>query len=63
VYAEYEQGDRELYDLQTDPYELQNLAGRTAYASVESALRFRLHKLEGCAGPDCLMKKPDPAAP
>ena len=63
TYAEYGQGERELYDLKNDPYELQNLDGRAAYASVESTLRFRLHKLEGCAGASCLMRKSDPPAP
>ena len=63
TYAEYGQGERELYDLKNDPYELQNLDGRAAYASVESTLRFRLHKLEGCAGASCLMLKSDPPAP
>jgi N-acetylglucosamine-6-sulfatase len=63
TYGEYGQGERELYDLKNDPYELQNLDGRAAYASVESTLRFRLHELEGCAGASCLMRKPDPPAP
>ncbi|MEP9358529.1 sulfatase [Sphingomonas sp. KR3-1] len=32
----------ELYDLQKDPYELDNLAGRPAYAATEKELRTRL---------------------
>jgi len=63
LYAEYKNGDSELYDLQNDPYELESLARATPYASVKSTLRFRLHRLESCAGADCVMHKPDPPAP
>ena len=50
VYAEYNNGDRELYDLQNDPYELQSLQNRPAYASVKATLATRLHNLKDCAG-------------
>ncbi|MGH2966439.1 MAG: sulfatase family protein [Solirubrobacterales bacterium] len=63
LYAEYGHGEQELYDLLHDPYELQSLDKSAAYASVKSTLRFRLHQLEGCAGPSCVMHKPDPPAP
>ena len=38
-------GDEELYDLQTDPYELQNLAGRPEWAAVHADLRQQLDRL------------------
>jgi arylsulfatase A-like enzyme len=63
LYAEYENGDTELYDLRNDPYELKSLARAASYSSVRSTLRFRLHKLESCAGASCVMQKPDPPAP
>ncbi len=63
MYAEYESGENELYDLALDPYELVSLDGKAAYASVETTLRYRLHKLEGCAGSTCLVHKSDPPAP
>ena len=50
MYVEYNNGDRELYDLQNDPYELQSLQNAPAYASVRQTLKTRLHGLENCAG-------------
>jgi hypothetical protein len=38
-YIMYSGGDEELYDLQTDPYELQNLAGVATLAGVKAQLR------------------------
>src|SRR5213075_32643 len=35
-------GERELYDLSVDPYELDNLDGRPAYAETEADLARRL---------------------
>ncbi len=63
MYAEYSNGDRELYDLQNDPYELQSLDQAPAYASAEATLRYRLHKLESCVGASCRVHKADPPAP
>jgi arylsulfatase A-like enzyme len=60
VYAEYRNGDRELYDLQNDPYELQSLHNAPAYAPVRQALKTRLHSLEHCAGASCRVYQPDP---
>jgi arylsulfatase A-like enzyme len=44
-YVEYVSGERELYNLTNDPYELENLAGRPAQASVQAALAQRLRQL------------------
>jgi arylsulfatase A-like enzyme len=61
VYVEYNNGDRELYDLQNDPYELQSLHNDPAYASVKATLAARLHKLKQCAGSTCRVYEPDPS--
>ncbi len=51
-YVEYTTGERELYDLRTDPYELQN-AISTADPLLLSELSYRLANLAGCAGNSC----------
>jgi N-acetylglucosamine-6-sulfatase len=63
LYAEYDTGETELYDLQSDPFELQSLHDDPAYAPVESALADRLHNLETCAGASCRDYQPEPPAP
>jgi arylsulfatase A-like enzyme len=50
MYAEYPNGDRELYDLGDDPFELSNQAGNPAYAADEARLAARLEKLRDCSG-------------
>jgi N-acetylglucosamine-6-sulfatase len=57
-YIERQTGEKELYDLQKDPYELQNLAGDTGHAVVQAALAKDLAGLETCAGQSC-RGKPD----
>ncbi len=44
-YVEYVTGERELYDVAADPYELDNRAGDPAYAAVQAALAARLSQL------------------
>src|ERR671934_1233680 len=53
LYAEYQNGDRELYDLQKDPYELQSHHANPAYDPIKNALAARLHNLVTCAGATC----------
>ena len=53
LYAEYANGDRELYDLSLDPYELQSQHANPAYDAIEAALAARLHVLVSCAGRTC----------
>ncbi|HEX8919511.1 MAG TPA: sulfatase/phosphatase domain-containing protein, partial [Chloroflexota bacterium] len=53
LYVEYSTGDRELYDLETDPNELTNRADDPAYASIRATLAKRLHNLETCSGASC----------
>jgi N-acetylglucosamine-6-sulfatase len=53
MYAEHGTGERELYDLNADPFELQSRHDDPAYASVKDQLAARLHELLSCAGPSC----------
>ena len=53
LYSEYQNGDRELYDLQRDPYELQSEHANPAYDQIKGALAARLHNLVTCAGATC----------
>ncbi len=53
LYAEYSAGDRELYDLQKDPYELTSQHLNPAYNAIKSSLAARLHRLVACAGGTC----------
>jgi arylsulfatase A-like enzyme len=53
MYAEYRTGERELYDLKKDPFELQSRHDDPAYARARAHLATRLHHLEHCAGRTC----------
>jgi arylsulfatase A-like enzyme len=53
VYVEYETGGVELYDLTTDPFQLENLAGLPEHRRLEATMRRYLHELRGCAGTAC----------
>ncbi len=46
-YLEYADGQRELYDLTADPWEMQNVAGQPAYAARQQELATRLRALLG----------------
>jgi N-acetylglucosamine-6-sulfatase len=56
LYAEYVNGDRELYDLKRDPYELTSEHGNRAYDPVKASLAARLHRLVSCAGGTCRVR-------
>ena len=45
-YTEYVTGERELYDLVNDPYELQNLADKWRYREIQTELKTRLDALK-----------------
>ncbi len=45
-YVEYVTGEKELYDLVNDPYELVNLAGKREYRDIENELVMRLKELK-----------------
>jgi N-acetylglucosamine-6-sulfatase len=53
VYAEHDNGERELYDLREDPHELDNVVGDARYAAIEARLAERLAALYACAGRAC----------
>lgn len=42
TWVEYETGERELYDLTVDPWQLENKAADPAYAAIRAELRQRL---------------------
>ena len=51
TYVEYENGERELYDLETDPHQLENQAGQRPVEEAE--LSARLRELRDCSGASC----------
>jgi len=51
-YVEYTDGERELYDLRADPYELENLQAKTAPALL-ARLSAILGAMRTCAGASC----------
>jgi N-acetylglucosamine-6-sulfatase len=57
-YVEYATGETELYDLQTDPYELDNLAGDPSVAAVEHNLAQELASVRDCTGSACDVETP-----
>jgi N-acetylglucosamine-6-sulfatase len=61
AYVEYADGERALYDLAADPYELDNRAGDPA-ATIEAWLHQRTADLDGCSGTSCVLTG-DPPAP
>ena len=46
-------GEEQLYDRQADPYELSNVAGDPAFATIKTGLAARLAKLRSCRGSAC----------
>jgi arylsulfatase A-like enzyme len=53
AYVEYDDGERELYDLRGDPYELRNRAAAAASSPLVRRLSRRLAYLRDCAGASC----------
>ncbi len=52
LYAEYATGEKQLFDVQSDPYELHNLAP-TADPALLARLSARLATLRACSGATC----------
>jgi arylsulfatase A-like enzyme len=53
LYAAYANGERELYDLDGDPHELQSRHNDPAYQEIARKLALRLAALRDCAGAAC----------
>jgi arylsulfatase A-like enzyme len=53
LYSERASGEKELYDLREDPYELRSRHNSPAYASVRKQLASTLARLRTCAGQSC----------
>jgi arylsulfatase A-like enzyme len=53
LYSERASGEKELYDLSSDPYELRNRYNHRSYRSARRKLAARLAELKGCAGSSC----------
>jgi N-acetylglucosamine-6-sulfatase len=49
LYVEYADGEREFYDLRTDPFELHNLAAQLPRSQL-ALLHSELARLEHCHG-------------
>ena len=67
-YVEHASGERELYDLRSDPDELVNVVNDPAQAGTLAQLQARLAVLKTCAGESCIDPQPTvfppaPAAP
>ena len=65
-YVEYQTGDRELYDLSKDPFELDNRVRDPRYDRVQAFLRRQVRRLEGCVGKECRFTTsslPEPGPP
>lgn len=58
MYAEYDDGSSELYDLFKDPYQLESKVNDPAYAKAKARLATALHQLSNCAGAACQVEIP-----
>lgn len=54
LYVEYDQGGRELYDLEADPYQLRSRHNDRTLTGVRASLAARLARLRDCSGEGCL---------
>jgi N-acetylglucosamine-6-sulfatase len=60
AYVEHSTGERELYDLQVDPFQLTSVHNDPRYAATRQALASRLATLRTCAGDTCRQWTPVP---
>jgi N-acetylglucosamine-6-sulfatase len=59
IYAEHDDGGREMYDLDADPFQLSSVHGRPGYARERRELVPRLRRLRRCQAARC-RRLPDP---
>jgi arylsulfatase A-like enzyme len=52
-YIEWPDGEKELYDINKDPYELNNIVRDGNFAPIRSFLHVELERLEECSGRTC----------
>jgi N-acetylglucosamine-6-sulfatase len=53
LYVEYHDGERELYDLRRDPYELRSVHADPGKRRILHVLHATLRRLAHCRGPSC----------
>jgi arylsulfatase A-like enzyme len=56
VYVEHGTGEKELYDLQNDPYELASVHNKALYYTQRVELHAALMQYQKCAGDTCRME-------
>ncbi len=52
-YIEWPDGEKELYDINKDPYELNNIVRDPNYFPIRAFLHTELERLEECSGRTC----------
>lgn len=62
-YVEHASGEREFYDLRSDPDELVNVVSDPAQAGTLAQLEARLEVLKTCAGESCIDPQPPTVPP
>lgn len=55
-YVKWSSGGEELYDLNSDPYEMDNLASDPAYGQTKAELLKRANSLRKCKGSACVAR-------
>jgi arylsulfatase A-like enzyme len=60
-YIEWPDGEKELYDITKDPYELNNIVRQPNYFPIRAFLHAQLIRLEACVGHTC--REPAPKFP
>ncbi|HST40231.1 MAG TPA: sulfatase [Conexibacter sp.] len=63
LYVEYRNGERELYDLVHDPYELRSLHADPGRRAIVRTLHAAVERLAHCRGPSCQTTSAAPLPP
>jgi N-acetylglucosamine-6-sulfatase len=58
LYVAYRSGERELYDLLYDPFQLRSRHNDSRYAATRRVLHAELDRLSTCRGRDCRLPSP-----